>query len=37
MRGPIHQNAMLVVLSAPGATEKDPAALAAALRQYAGE
>jgi hypothetical protein len=37
MRGPIHQNAMLIVLSAPGAKERDPAALAAALREYASE
>jgi hypothetical protein len=37
MRGPIHKNAMQIVLSAPGARDKDPSALAAALRLYAGE
>jgi hypothetical protein len=37
MRGPIHQNAMVVLLSIPGAKEKDPGALAAALHAYAGE
>jgi hypothetical protein len=35
-RGEIHENAMLIVLSAPGAQEKDPSALAAALRLYDG-
>lgn len=37
MRGPIHQNAMVVVLSIPGAKEKDPGALATALHAFAGE
>jgi hypothetical protein len=37
MRGPIHQNAMLIVLSVPEAKEKDPSALAAALHKYTGE
>jgi hypothetical protein len=36
MRGPIHQHAMLIVLSASGAAEKDPAALSAAVHDYAG-
>ena len=37
MRGPIHENAMVVVLSIPGAKEKDPGALTTALHTYAGE
>jgi hypothetical protein len=36
MRGPIHKNAMLIMLSTPGPQEKDPRALAAALHVYAG-
>jgi hypothetical protein len=35
-RGQIHHNAMEIVLAPPGARPKDPTALAAALRAYAG-
>jgi hypothetical protein len=37
MRGPIHKNAMLIVLSVPGAQDKDPQPLTTALREYGGE
>lgn len=36
MRGPIHHNAMVIVLSAPNSRDKDPSPLVTALRLYAG-
>lgn len=37
MRGPMHHNAMVIVLSTPAARDKDPSALAAAINQYASD
>ena len=36
MRGPIHDHAMQIVLAVPGARDKDPTALMAAVRAFAG-
>ncbi len=36
MRGPIHDHAMQIVLTVPGAREKDPTALTSAVRSFAG-
>ncbi len=37
MRGTIHKNAMIIVLSVPGAQDKDPKPLTAALNEYGGD
>ena len=36
MRGPIHHNAMVIVLSSPGARDNDPTVFVAALHRYTG-